>query len=84
MTGSAERLCGRVLWFSEEKGWGMVRDQRGHLYHLEYGEIAGEGLRAAVAGQPVEFSRRSAGRTAVAVHVVVLEGRSDQTRDEAG
>jgi cold shock CspA family protein len=79
-----ERLRGRVLWFSEEKGWGMVRDERGHLYHLEYSEIAGEGLRAAVAGQPVEFSRRSAGRTAVAVRVVALEGGSDRTRDEVG
>jgi len=84
VSGSEARIRGRALWFSEEKGWGMVRDERGHLYHLEYSEIAGEGLRTVAAGQPVEFSRRRAGRTAVAVRLVVLQSGSDETRDEAG
>lgn len=73
MSEAPERLRGVVLWFAEERGWGLVRDERGHLFHLDYSEIVGEGLRVAHAGQAVEFEPRSRSGRAVAVTVTTPE-----------
>jgi len=49
------RLSGEVLWFSQQKGWGMVRDADGRRVLVDYAAIGGEGLRSLRPGQHVEL-----------------------------
>ena len=50
-----ERLQGEVLWYSEQKGWGVVCDDRGRRVTVDYAAIAGEGFRSLRPGQRVEL-----------------------------
>jgi cold shock protein len=47
--------CGRVKWFSEEKGYGFIEDGAGELVLVHYTEIVGEGFRTLEEGGEVEF-----------------------------
>lgn len=76
MKESGERVRGVVLWFSEEKGWGKIRDARGHLHHLDYSELTGDGLRLVRAGQAVEFESHQMGSTSLATAVVLVDRAS--------
>jgi CspA family cold shock protein len=46
--------CGRVKWFSEEKGYGFIEGE-GEDFFVHYTEIAGEGFRTLEEGSEVEF-----------------------------
>jgi cold shock protein len=46
---------GRVRWFSEEKGFGLIEDGSGEPVLVHYTEIVGEGFRTLEEGGEVEF-----------------------------
>ena len=63
---------GRVKWFNEIKGTGVVRRLEGGDFPVRFSEILDEGFRTLFEGEVVEFeiaSRRS-GREAVRVRRV--------------
>lgn len=70
--GPRERQRGEVLWYSEPKGWGVVRDARGREVPVDYAAIAGEGFRSLRPGQPVELELREGPCGPVAERVVPL------------
>lgn len=78
MSEPPERVRGIVLWFAEERGWGLVRDERGRLYHLDYVDMVGDGLHVVSAGQAVEFEPRSRSGRAVATRLVALDATATQ------
>ena len=47
--------CGRVRWFSEEKGYGVIEDEEGEALLVHYTEIVGEGFRTLEEGGEVVF-----------------------------
>jgi cold shock CspA family protein len=51
----ATRVSARVLWFSEQYGWGMARDADGRRIMIDHDAIHGEGFRSLWAGQAVEI-----------------------------
>jgi CspA family cold shock protein len=53
--GGTARLSGEVLWFSEQKGWGMARDADGRRVLVDYAAIGGEGFQLLRAGQRVDL-----------------------------
>jgi CspA family cold shock protein len=71
--GRKERVAGEVIWYSEEKGWGMVRDESGRELAVDYGAINGGGFRTLHAGQRVELELSRAPRGLVAERVVPLD-----------
>jgi len=46
--------CGRVKWFSEEKGYGLIESGEEGVF-VHYTEIVGEGFRTLEEGSEVEF-----------------------------
>ena len=46
---------GRVRWFSEEKGFGLIEDDSGGPVLVHYTEIVGDGFRTLEEGGEVEF-----------------------------
>ncbi len=46
---------GRVKWFNELKGFGLLVSSDGVDVHVTYQNIAGEGFRTISEGEPVEF-----------------------------
>jgi len=46
---------GRVRWFSEEKGYGVIEDEEGEALLVHYTEIVGEGFRTLEEGGEVVF-----------------------------
>ena len=46
---------GRVRWFSEEKGYGVIEDEAGEALLVHYTEIVGEGFRTLEEGGEVVF-----------------------------
>jgi CspA family cold shock protein len=51
----AARPSGEVLWFSQQKGWGIVRDEGGRRVLVDYAAIGGEGLRSLRPGQQIDL-----------------------------
>lgn len=49
------RSSGEVLWFSEQKGWGMALDTAGRRVLVDYAAIGGEGFRSLRPGQHVDL-----------------------------
>ncbi len=45
---------GRVRWFSEERGYGVIEDGEEDFF-VHYTEVVGEGLRTLEEGSEVEF-----------------------------
>ena len=46
---------GRVLWFNEEKGFGVIVAEDGENFFVHYSAIMGSGFKSLKPGQPVEF-----------------------------
>ncbi len=46
---------GRVKWFNEIKGVGVIRDAAGGEYPFHFSGIAADGFRTAYEGEAVEF-----------------------------
>jgi cold shock protein len=76
MAGGPLRVAGEVLWYSEAKGWGVVRDELGRELHVDYAAIAGEGLRSLRAGVAVELELGQGPRGPVVERVVALAART--------
>lgn len=61
-TDSGRRARGTVLWFSGEKGYGVIEDASGGHVSVHYTEIEGEGFRSLDEGEDVEFEVARDGR----------------------
>jgi CspA family cold shock protein len=72
VAGRPVRVAGEVLWYSEAKGWGIVRDELGHEIPVDYAAIAGEGFRSLRAGLKVELELSRGPRGPVVVRAFVL------------
>jgi len=72
-----EQVQGEVLWYSEAKGWGIVRDERGREVPVDYTAISGEGFRSLRTGQRVDLELSLGSCGPVAERVAVVAGRPD-------
>jgi CspA family cold shock protein len=67
--------CGRVRWFSEEKGYGFIEDEEsGEDFFVHYTEIVGEGFRTLEEGSEVEFEIEEGRRGRKQAHRVEVVG----------
>jgi len=46
---------GRVVWFNESKGFGLIETDNGQTVFVHYSSIMAEGYRSLKQGQKVEF-----------------------------
>jgi CspA family cold shock protein len=69
-----ELLQGEVLWYSEAKGWGMVRDARSREVAVDYTAISGEGFRFLRPGQRVDLELSCGPRGPIAERVTAVAG----------
>lgn len=51
----ADRIVGRVAWYSDEKGYGFIGREDGEDVFVHHSDIEGEGYRTLAEGQRVEF-----------------------------
>ena len=49
------RLTGRVKWFNETKGYGLIHPDRGDDVLVRSASIQGQGIKSLERGQLVEF-----------------------------
>jgi CspA family cold shock protein len=49
------RLQGRVKWFNDTKGYGLIQPDRGEDVLVRSSSIQGPGFKSLEQGQPVEF-----------------------------
>ena len=49
------RLTGRVKWFNETKGYGLIHPDRGADVMVRSASIQGQGFKSLEQGQAVEF-----------------------------
>jgi CspA family cold shock protein len=69
---SDEREVGTVKWFNESKGYGFIaRDNGGEIF-VHYSGITGQGFRALVEGQRVEFTVGEGRKGPAAIDVQVV------------
>lgn len=85
MTDDDRRVCGTVLWFAEERGWGVVVDGAGSRAFVDYAQIVGNGLRTLAAGQMVTYAVVETERGLVAERLEVDDrSRGGGGRDSGG
>lgn len=79
------RSSGTVKWFSEEKGYGFIRQEGGPDVFVHHSAIQGSGFKTLTEGEPVEFEvvEDRDGR-AKAQDVVRLAAPADQGRGGGG
>jgi CspA family cold shock protein len=46
---------GRVIWFNDSKGFGLIETDNGQTVFVHYSSIMAEGFRSLQQGQKVEF-----------------------------
>jgi CspA family cold shock protein len=46
---------GRVIWFNDSKGFGLIETENGQTVFVHYSSIMAEGFRSLQQGQKVEF-----------------------------
>jgi CspA family cold shock protein len=46
---------GKVVWFNDSKGYGLIETDHGHTVFVHYSSIQSEGFRSLKQGQKVEF-----------------------------
>jgi len=51
-----DRITGTVKWFSAEKGYGFIAQERGPDVFVNYSAIDGDGYRSLEQGEAVEFT----------------------------
>jgi CspA family cold shock protein len=74
---------GRVKWFSPEKGFGFIVDDRDNQIFVHFSEIKGDGFRMLHDGEEVEYEVSDTKRGLQAKNVVRLglnNGDSSHTR----
>ena len=49
------RYSGKVKWFDENRGYGIIRESAGRELPVRYADIEGEGYRSLAEGDRVEF-----------------------------
>lgn len=49
------RQTGRVKWFNECKGFGLIQPERGEAVFVQASAIQGQGFKSLEEGQTVEF-----------------------------
>ncbi len=49
------RITGKVKWFDENKGLGIIKENSGREVTVHYSDIEGEGYRSLSEGDRVEF-----------------------------
>jgi CspA family cold shock protein len=70
--GRPARVAGEMLWYSEAKGWGVVRDELGREMSVDYEAIIGEGFRSLRSGLAVELELAQGPRGPEVERVVAL------------
>ena len=60
---------GRVKWFNEIKGTGVIRGSHGNEYPVDFDKILDDGFRTLFEGETVEFDVISSSRGDIAVNV---------------
>lgn len=68
-----DRITGTVKWFSQEKGYGFIRQTDGPDVFVHHSAIQAKGFRTLVEGEPVEFELIEEGKGPKAANVVRLE-----------
>lgn len=68
----SERLTGTVKWFDDGKGDGFIGRANGKDLFVHFRSIAGDGRRALVDGQQVEFNQLVGEKGPQAENVVPL------------
>ena len=46
---------GRVIWFNDSKGFGLIETENGQTVFVHYSSIVADGFRSLQQGQKVEF-----------------------------
>jgi len=67
---------GKVKWFNDEKGWGFIKQLDGPDVFVHYSQIAGDGRRALLENELVEFDVREGPKGPQALNVVKPPGLS--------
>lgn len=49
------RHVGRIKWFDENRGYGIVRESAGREFPVRYADIEGEGYKSLSEGEQIEF-----------------------------
>jgi CspA family cold shock protein len=60
---------GKVKWFNNAKGFGLITSDDGTDAFVHYGDIIGEGFKSLEEGDPVEFEMTQGPKGAKAVQV---------------
>ena len=55
-SGVPGRQTGTVVWFSETKGYGFLRDTTGKEVFVHFSNVASEGFKTLKDGEDVEFT----------------------------
>ncbi len=64
---------GRVKWFSEKKGYGLITQEDGNDVFVHYSAIGTEGFKTLREGDEVEFEVSQGEKGLQATNVTVLE-----------
>lgn len=67
-----ERVQGTVKWFSNEKGYGFIRQDNGVEVFVHYTAIQGAGYRSLEEGKKVEFEITEGPKGKQASNVVAI------------
>ena len=70
------RTTGRVKWFDENRGFGIIKERLGREVTVHYSDIEGEGYRSLSEGDRVEFdvAKSSGGLRAVKIRRLNFNG----------
>lgn len=75
------RLTGRVKWFSQEKGYGFIRQADGPDVFVHHSAIQMHGFRTLNEGEMVEFDLIEEPKGLKAANVVRVEGGEEPAAD---
>ena len=64
---------GKVKWFDEKKGYGVIEQENGDDVFVHYSTISGEGFKTLKDGQQVEYEYTQGQKGLQATKVVPLE-----------
>lgn len=67
---------GKVKWFNENKGYGLIGRDTGTDVYVHFSAIQGEGFRTLEAGQKVSFEIEEDTKGPYAVNVVIVDHES--------
>ena len=65
---------GKVKWFNENRGCGIIGREKGADVYVHFTAIQGEGFRTLEAGQIVKFETTETAKGPSAVNVILVDG----------